>query len=285
MHVVGMVLHPERDSAEAVTAVLDWAARRNIQVLGIDTEIGRLHCAAAAVTDAELGRRCDLVVSLGGDGTMLRAVGMVMGTSVPVLGVNFGRFGYLAAIEPDGLRRAIERFLDGDYQLERRMTIDSRVLGKGAKNPRYCATALNDITLARPAGMHTINASVAISGQRFLSYAADSLIVSTATGSTGYNLSARGPIVSPKLRCLVLTPVAPHMLFDRSVVLDASDDVSFELHARSPAELIVDGVPCGQLELGERLTCSAGAHDAVLVSFGGKSFETVLKNKFHLTDR
>jgi NAD+ kinase len=227
----------------------------------------------------------DLVVSLGGDGTMLRAVGMVLGTSVPVLGVNFGRFGYLAAVEPDGLRRGIERFLEEDYELERRMTIDARILAKGAKTPRFWATALNDITLARPSGMHTINASVAIRGQRFLSYAADAMIVASATGSTGYNLSARGPIVSPRLRCLVLTPVAPHMLFDRSLVLDSTDEVSVELNGRTAAELIVDGVPCGQLELGERLVCSGGAHDALLVSFGGKTFETVLKNKFHLTDR
>ena len=124
----------------------------------------------------------DLLVSLGGDGTMLRAVDMVLGTAVPVLGVNFGRFGYLAAVEPDGLRRAIERFLDGDYELERRMTVDARILAKGAKTPRFRATALNDITLARPSGMHTINASVAIKGQRFLSYAADAMIVATRHG-------------------------------------------------------------------------------------------------------
>jgi NAD+ kinase len=83
----------------------------------------------------------------------------------------------------------------------------------------------------------------------------------------------------------VLTPVAAHMLFDRSLILDGSDEVSFELHGRSVADLIVDGVPCGQLEIGERLICSAGGHDAVLVSFGGRTFESILKNKFHLTDR
>ena len=124
----------------------------------------------------------DLLVSLGGDGTMLRAVGLVLGADVPVLGVNFGRFGYLAAVEPDGLHRAIERFLVGDYELERRMTADVRVMLKGTKSIRYRSTALNDITLARPSGMHTINANVSIRGQRFLSYAADAMIVATAYG-------------------------------------------------------------------------------------------------------
>ena len=128
---------------------------------------------------------------------MLRAVGMVLGMSVPVLGVNFGRFGYLTAVEPDGIQHAIVRFLEGDYHLDQRMTIDARVATKGARRPRYSATGLNDIIIARPSGMHTIHASVQISGERFLSYAADSMIVSTPTGSTGYNLSARGLLFPP----------------------------------------------------------------------------------------
>jgi NAD+ kinase len=227
----------------------------------------------------------DLLVSLGGDGTMLRTVGLALGTDVPVLGVNLGHFGYLTAVEPDGLRRAIERFLSGDYHLERRMTVEVRVLPVGSDRPRLSETGLNDIVLARPSGTHTISASVAISGERFLRYAADAIIVSTPTGTTGYNLSARGPIVLPTLRCLVLTPVSPHMLFDRSLVLDSSVTVSMELGGRFDADLIVDGVPCGQLEVGERLVCSGGTRDATLVSFGDRDFETVLKNKFHLTDR
>ncbi len=226
----------------------------------------------------------DLLVSLGGDGTMLRTVGMVVGSGVPVLGVNFGNFGYLTAAEPDGLRQAVKRFLAGDYQLERRMTVDARLLGPGGRL-RLARTALNDVVLSRPTGQHTVSASLSISGERFLSYAADALIVATATGSTGYNLSARGPIVSPKLGCLVVTPVAPHMLFDRSLVLDRSDEVSFELEATSAAELVVDGVACGQLVAGDELVCTTGAHDAVLVNFGDRRFETVLKAKFQLADR
>ncbi len=229
--------------------------------------------------------KLDLMVSLGGDGTLLRAVGMVIGTGVPVLGVNFGRFGYLTAAEPDGLHAAIERFLGGDYQLERRMTVDAEVVPLDGGSPRCRATGLNDVVLARPSGMHTVHTSVAISGKRFLSYAADSMIVSTATGSTGYNLSARGPIISPTLRCLVLTPVSPHMLFDRTVVLDDSDEVSFRMEGVCGAELIIDGAPRGVLDVGEQLVCRAGEHDAMLVNFGDRDFEAVLKNKFRLADR
>jgi NAD+ kinase len=282
---VGFLPNSDRPSAvELAKKTASWLEAMGHETAQVPDHVPPKTWGGSTTTAPEVDG-LDLLVSLGGDGTMLRAVGMVLGSDVPVLGVNFGRFGYLTAIEPEGLRRAIERFLAGDYQIERRMTVDANILPVGTNTPRFSATALNDITISRPTGMHTINANVGIRGERFLSYAADAMIVSTATGSTGYNLSARGPIISPLLRCLVLTPVAAHMLFDRSLVLDSSDELSFELQGRCGADLIVDGLPCQEISLGERLFCRAGAHDAILVGFGGKSFENILKNKFHLTDR
>jgi NAD+ kinase len=289
---IGFAPHSERPKAVKIAkSVGAWLAEQGHQAVFLD-EVRPPQAQIATIADL------DLVVSLGGDGTMLRAVGMALGSGVPVLGVNFGRFGYLTAAEPDGLQHAIQRFLEGDYHLDRRMTIDALIIpdgpdGHGSQDgpvgregePRYRAAGLNDIVLARPSGKHTINTSLAISGERFLSYAADSMIVSTATGSTGYNLSARGPIVSPKLRCLVVTPVSPHMLFDRSIVLDPADEVSFRLQGPCGADLIVDGAPCGQVEVGEQLVCRMGENDALLVDFGDRNFERVLKNKFHLADR
>jgi NAD+ kinase len=278
--VIGFASHAERHNAvELAKSTAVWLEEKGHEAVLLP-ELGLLREDRSQALQG-----LDLLVSLGGDGTMLRTVGIALGSEVPVLGVNFGHFGYLTAVEPDGLRRAIERFIGGDYRLDRRMTVDASISSDGAKWPRLSATGLNDIVLARPSGTHTINASVAISGERFLRYAADAIIVSTPTGTTGYNLSARGPIVSPKLRCLVLTPVSPHMLFDRSLVLDSSATVSMELDGRSDADLIVDGVPCGQLEVGEKLVCSGGTSDAMLVSFGDRDFETVLKSKFHLADR
>jgi NAD+ kinase len=271
---------PHADRARAVEI-----ARRTAQWLESEGHAAVVLPEAAGPPAAiENGGPLDLVVSLGGDGTMLRTVGLVIGTGVPVLGVNFGRFGYLTAAEPDGLRHAIERFLQGDYQLERRMTVEVSVVPAAEGAPRAAATGLNDVVLSRPSGAHTIKTDVSISGKRFLSYVADSMIVATPTGSTGYNLSARGPVVSPKLHCLVLTPVSPHMLFDRSVVLDRSDEVTFRMDGPGGADLVVDGVGMGPVVGGERVTCRAGP-DAVLVTFGGHDFETVLKNKFHLADR
>jgi NAD+ kinase len=276
---IGFAPHADRPSVvEVATSTAAWLQSEGHTAIVLP-EVGPRQDKPEGIDEF------DLLVSLGGDGTMLRTVGLVIGAGVPVLGINFGAFGYLTAAEPDGLRRAIERFLAGDYTLARRMTVDARIVPSTGGEPRFQATGLNDIVLARPSGTHTIKASVAISGDRFLSYAADSMIVSTATGSTGYNLSARGPIVSPKLRCLVLTPVSPHMLFDRSIVLDASDEVSLHVQGRCGAELIVDGVPCGEVDVDEQLVCRAGRDDAILVSFGDRNFESVLRSKFQLADR
>ncbi|MGO9661164.1 MAG: NAD(+)/NADH kinase [Acidimicrobiales bacterium] len=276
---IGFAPHAERPRAVKIAkAVAAWLAQQGHKAVFLDE-------ACPPQAKPEDISDLDLLVSLGGDGTMLRAVRIALGSGVPVLGVNFGRFGYLTAAEPDGLQNAIQRFLDGDYHLERRMTIDAVIVPDGSMAPRFRASGLNDVVLARPSGQHTINASLAISGEPFLSYAADSMIVSTATGSTGYNLSARGPIISPKLRCIVVTPVSPHMLFDRSVVLDPAEEVAFRLQGPSGADLIVDGAACGPVGTGEKIVCRAGENDALLVDFGDRHFERVLKSKFHLADR
>ncbi|HKD89856.1 MAG TPA: NAD(+)/NADH kinase, partial [Streptosporangiaceae bacterium] len=140
MHVVGMVLHPQRDSAEAVTAVLSWAARRSIQVLGIETEIARLNCAAVSVPEAELGHRSDLLVSLGGDGTMLRAMRLSDGHGAPVLGVNLGKLGFLAEVDVPGLPAALSAVDEKEFTIEPRLAVDA-ILGDQRM------TAFNDIAV------------------------------------------------------------------------------------------------------------------------------------------
>src|SRR5258708_31607755 len=126
-----MVLHPERDSAEAVTDVLGWAARKSIQVLGINTEIGRLNCSAIPVTAAELGERADLLVSLGGDGTMLRAMRLADRQSAPVLGVNLGKLGFLAEVDVPALAAALSAIDSKHFTIEPRRPIDGGVGGQG----------------------------------------------------------------------------------------------------------------------------------------------------------
>src|SRR6201982_1139244 len=154
MHVIGVVLHPERDSVQAVDAILDWAERRQIQVLGIENEIRRLNCQAEAVTATELGRRADLVVRLGGDGPMLRAMRIADGQHAPVLGVNLGKLGFLAEVDVPDLPDALSAIDARDYTIEPRLAVDSVVAGERV-------TAFNDIAVVRvPGGTAAVSLQV-----------------------------------------------------------------------------------------------------------------------------
>src|ERR1700744_4057519 len=186
MHTIGIVLHPQRDSAEAVEAILGWAASNGAEILGIGDEIKRLNCAATAVSPEELGRRADLVVSLGGDGTMLRAMRLADRNRAPVLGVNLGKLGFLAEVDVPSLPDALSAVDAQAFTIEPRLAIDASF---GART----VTAFNDVAVVRVPGNPSAVVSVNVSEQQFVSYAADAVIVATPTGSTAYSFSAGGP--------------------------------------------------------------------------------------------
>ncbi len=288
MAVIGFVPHEHRDEAKALaegTALWLEDAGHEVRMLTSEPSRPRQRWGCQP---HELADGLDLAVSLGGDGTMLRTVDLVCATGVPVLGVNVGHLGYLTEVGPEGLRTALTRFFAGDYRLEERMTLEIELVGPDwdteEAGPRT-SRALNDAVLQRVPSGHTIHLSMSIGGEQFLSYAADSMIVASPTGSTAYNLSARGPIVSPRARLLVVTPVAAHMLFDRALVLAADEEVTMELIEGRQAELVVDGQPRGVLSSGDFVRFHAGDHDARLVTFGTKDFLHILKQKFGLADR
>src|SRR6266702_4569503 len=247
MHVVGMVLHPERDCSGAVGSILEWAARRDILVLGIDTEIRRLACTAEAVTAEELRRRSDLIVSLGGDGTMLRAMRLADGQRSPVLGVNLGKLGFLAEVDVPDLADALSAIDSHEFTTEPRLAVDA-VIGD------QLITAFNDIAFVRFPGQKTAAIAVEAAGRPFVSYAADAIVVATPTGSTAYSFSAGGPIVSPAVEALLVTPAAPHSAYNRGVVISARESVMLEiLPASGRLAVEVDGVVAGYTRSGERI--------------------------------
>ncbi|MGH9075806.1 MAG: NAD(+)/NADH kinase, partial [Acidimicrobiales bacterium] len=222
------------------------------------------------------------------DGTMLRTVELVHGSAIPVLGVNLGHLGYLTAVEPAGLRKALRRFIDGDYGLEERMTLDVSVTGAGSAGSGQDActrVALNEVVVEKLATGHTIRLALGIAGRPFITYAADGLIVATPTGSTAYNLSSRGPIASPHLRAVIVTPVSPHMLFDRSLVLDPGEEVRVEMVDGRAAALVVDGVAVADLRRGDAVVCRPSSQPVRLVDFGAHDFHAILRAKFGLADR
>ncbi len=229
--------------------------------------------------DEELaGGKLDLLVGLGGDGTMLRAMELAHQLHIPVIGVNLGRLGYLTEVDPSGLDHALERFFSGEYRIEERMALEATVHGS-----RH--TALNEVVLEKVQPGHTVLISVSIAGRHFLTYAADGLVVCTATGSTAYNLSLRGPILSPQLKAMVLTPISPHMLFDRPLVLEPHEEISLRIDGSRTATFLVDGTTVACIEPGTELHCHASADPVRVVKMDGTDLRSVLKDKFGLMDR
>ena len=229
-----------------------------------------------------------LALSLGGDGTMLRAVKMLGGSGVPIIGVNVGLLGYLTEVEPPALTKVLERWNagadDGEWRIEERMMIDATLQPAGGEDAETW-TALNESVIEKQEAGHTVRLLVRIDGATFTSYAADGLIIATPTGSTAYSLSARGPVVSPKHRALLLTPVSPHMLFDRSLVLDPDEQVDIEVIGHRPATLSIDGRTAATLAEGDTVCVRASASVARFVRFGERRFHQILKTKFGLSDR
>lgn len=284
VRVAGLVPHRERPLAHELAArAAKWLADRGVTVRVPAADAGPCGLEHLACPEDEFARGLDVTVSLGGDGTMLRTVDIVYEEGVPVLGVNVGDMGYLTEVEPGALDRALERLLAGDYDVAERMVLQVDVVSTGPANGRWWA--LNEAVLEKAQSGRVTRLDVRINGAFFTTYAADGVIVATPTGSTAYSFSARGPIVSPRLRCLVLTPVSPHMLFDRSLVLDGDEELSFLVVDERTVVVTLDGRELGLVETGARITCTGGPRPARIVTFAPRDFHQILKAKFGLADR
>ncbi len=284
MSAIGMVLHHEREQAAALALEsAEWllAAGHEVRLPQPDADLAGLSQHGCAEDDLAPG--LDLALSLGGDGTMLRTVDLVSGAGVPILGVNVGQLGYLTDVEPVDARRALERFLAGEGGIEERMLLTVRHEPVGGDPVEHLA--FNEAVLEKTPMGHTVRLAVEVDGEFFTTYAADGLIVATPTGSTAYAFSARGPIVAPRHRAQLLTPVSPHMLFDRTLVLEPDALLRLTVQGHRPATLSVDGRNLGDLGEGDAITCTAAPRSARLVTFGPRDFLQILKTKFGLNDR
>ncbi|MFC5817631.1 NAD(+)/NADH kinase [Nonomuraea harbinensis] len=264
---VGLVLHPQRDSKEAIDIILGWAAGRDVTVLGLPEEVGRIDCSAVAVDGETLVERADLVVSLGGDGTMLRTMRLIAGRGTPVLGVNLGRLGFLAEIDVAELSETLSAIDHNGHTVEPRMAVRTRLGNQELM-------AFNDIALVRFPGDGLAAVTVTAAGNPFVNYAADAVIVATSTGSTAYSFSAGGPVVSPRVEAVLVVPAAAHSAFNRALVLPADEEVMLEL-LPSSGQLAVelDGRVVGRLGPGDQITVTACPGAAKVVRLGTTFYE------------
>lgn len=285
MSVICIMLHPERDKSHQLAGALINHLEASGHSVRLDNAeslmVGR---AELGCSEETLANGADLAVSIGGDGTMLRTFERVAEFGVPVLGVNVGHLGYLTEFEADEAQAAVDKALRGELPVEERLMIESQILrSDGEREGPWIG--LNEAVVEKKSQGHTVRLEVIIDDSPFAIYACDGLIVSTPTGSTAYNLSARGSIVAPTHWSLQLTPVAPHMLFDRSLVLRPDTEIRISVIGEREANLSIDGRSVAALSDGDAMVASRAEVIARLVTSGSGGFQQVLKQKFGLKDR
>lgn len=217
----------------------------------------------------------DMVIAVGGDGTMLSAVATALSADVPVLGFNLGTIGFLTAAEPENLDEVVERVRTGDYGIEERMTVAATV-------NEVTTLGVNDVVVEKVDSQRLIELGVSIDGFEFVTYRADGLIVATPTGSTAYSFSAGGPLVAPTVAALVLTPVAAHSLFSRSILLPPDQVIVITVRRDRPVKLSVDKANLGHINEGDEVVVRRGDRPAQFVTLDPPSFAGLVKHKFDL---
>ncbi len=234
-------------------------------------------------SDAEWGQTSDLVIAMGGDGTLLAAARAAALTGTPVLGVDLGGFGFLAEQEFDRVLDAVPRLLQGDFEMEERLMLRARV---GAENTvRQEFLGLNDAVIGKHEPVRLVQLDVWVNDSFVTEYPADGLIVATPTGSTAYNLSAGGPLVDPQVDCFILTAICAHTLYTRPLVVPATATLRLALSPRArpapPVRLTVDGQLDTMVGSEEQVVITAAEHRAKLVRLGGSGFYGRLREKLH----
>lgn len=226
----------------------------------------------------------DCIIALGGDGTILKVSRDLRKLKIPIVGVNLGTLGFLAEIEPEQIFPVIDRLISDDYEMEERMNICGAIYKTGREEAVLKDIALNDIVVSRSGFSRIIGLKVYVNGKVMDIYEADGLIVSTPTGSTGYNLSAGGPIVSPRTSLMIVTPISPHSLTSKSIVFSSEDEIVIEVLKMRKAqeeEAIVsfDGQPGTQLSTGDRIVIKKSNSVTNMIKLFDVSFYEVLREK------
>jgi NAD+ kinase len=282
---VGIVAKPDAPRAQGVILqLLPWlAARGHSAVLEKETADLVPSAVSAAAAKAELPGQVDLLVVLGGDGTLLSMARAVGDLGVPLLGVNLGGLGFLTATTLDEMFPALEAYFGGRMAIEERMLLSARVVRNGQSVCEYAA--LNDVVITKAAMSRIIDLSVSVEGRHATAYRADGLIISTPTGSTAYSLSAGGPILFPTMDAVVLTPICSHTLTNRPIVVPGTDRIEVTLLADQEVMATMDGQIGVGLRAGDTVEIRQAASRIRLVRFPQKDFFSVLRTKLKWGER
>jgi NAD+ kinase len=285
MKRIGIVAKTDRPEARGVVErLLAWCGERGLQPF-LDKETAGLcpEARATSVLKPDLPAQVDLLLVLGGDGTLLSMARLVGDLAVPMLGVNLGGLGFLTALTVDELFPALEAFLAGGLVIEERVMLAAEVRRHGERLSEY--VALNDVVITKSAMSRIINLAVSVDGQFATGYRADGLIISTPTGSTAYSLSAGGPIVFPTMPAVVLTPICSHTLTNRPIVLPADQLIEVTLQSDQDVMVTLDGQVGFALKEGDVVAVRQAAARIRLLRFPQKHFFSVLRTKLKWGER
>jgi NAD+ kinase len=280
MKRAGVVLHAGRpESATSARALVETLTTRGVAVWALPADAKRIDLPDVNAAET-LPHDLDLVFVFGGDGTLLRAAEAVGRSGVPLLGVNFGHLGFLSELERSELDEGLKRLLDNGFSIEERLALDVEIHHEGRVER---LRVLNDIIVAKVTTGRAIRLAVSIGGEPLVAWAADGIIVATATGSTAYSFSAGGPVVSPQIDCMVVTPVSPHGLFARSVIVPSDEEVVLDLMGElDAASLSADGFPAITISPGAQIRLHASKDSIRLAKVEPRPFWRLVREKFHL---
>jgi NAD+ kinase len=273
---VGFVVHPDREPAVwAADRLSGWLEERGVEARRLTEDVKVGSEAATIFTDG-----LDLIVSVGGDGTFLRAAHLSHPVACPILGIKVGRLGFLTEIEPDHAPAILQRFLDGAAVIEDRLAVLAEPSGTASFEPQW---ALNEMMVEKRARHRIIHLALFVDDVYVTTFSADGVIVATPTGSTAYSFSAGGPIVTPTIECILVTPVAAHMVFDRSLVLSADEQVTLEVVGEEDGLLSADGRESLELPVGAAVRIGRARTSARVVRPSDMpDFHAIVREKFDL---
>lgn len=276
---VGLIVNYKKEKTrETACRIIDWLNFKKLKVCiegNMGKKIGKeeLNCPIEKFL-----KEVDLIISLGGDGTLLRAARLAAGEDIAVFGVNLGGLGFLTQIGINDLEKSLEKLYQGRYFLDERMMLNCTVKRKEEEIEKF--TALNDVVIGKGAFARIICLATYINNDYVITYSADGLVVSTSTGSTAYSLSAGGPIVNPNINSIILTPICPHTLSARPLIIGENDQVKIVLESSEEKVMVtIDGQEGFVLKSKDEVIIKKSDHKARLITFKEKSFYAILREK------
>ncbi len=287
MQTIGLAPNPKkREALELAAEVLKWIEDRGIHAVVIEEAAKKLNRPDLSTTDNEIAK-ADLLLVLGGDGTMLHWSQLAARCSTPMLGVNFGQYGFITEIHPRDTISALTRILDGDYIVTKRTLLQARVLAQnGECKGEY--TGLNDAVVSKGPVARMLGLRMFVNGKYIVTYSADGIIVSTPTGSTAYSLSAGGPVVHPGVPVFVVTPICPHTMNARSLVVPDTEVITITGETEEDNQdlaLTLDGQVAHHLIPGDTVEIGKASIQAKLIQFDPLSFYHKLQQRLRWGER